>query len=352
MGDSNQWQPLLEGALRREQFAVARLISFVEDRRAGWRDAMRAVFPLTGRAAVVGITGSPGAGKSTLTGCLATAFAGRGRKVAVVAVDPSSPFTGGAVLGDRIRMPALVEAGIYMRSIASRGALGGLSQSTRDAVRILDASGFDFILIETVGVGQDEIDIIRTAQQTVVVCAPGQGDSVQAAKAGLMEIADVFVVNKADRDGADKLMADLESMVSMGEHLQRVAPTLVSTVATSGKGVADLVRLLEERLPAGAGDRDQSGATVEAEIIALTETAWHELLWDELGLRAHLARRLQKAGNRVDPYAVAAELANIDVLRRILQTHPNGYHGRSALPSVNGETSVGTGKLLARSAKL
>lgn len=322
MSDSSTWQPLLEGALRRDQAAVARLISFVENQRPGWRNAMRAVFPLTGKAAVIGITGSPGAGKSTLTGRLATAFAGRGRRVAVVAVDPSSPFTGGAILGDRIRMSNLVESGIFMRSIASRGALGGLSQSTRDAVRILDASGFDLVLIETVGVGQDEIDIIRTAQQTVVVCAPGQGDAVQAAKAGLMEIADIFVVNKADREGADRLMADLESMVSMGERLQRVAPALVSTVATTGEGIADLVQLLEERLQAGDVDRDRSRVAIEAEIVALAEAAWHALLWDELGFRKQLARRLDQAGDRVDPYAIAAELACIDALWRILKTHP------------------------------
>lgn len=330
---------------------MARLISFVENRHPGWRDAMRAVFPLTGRAAVVGITGSPGAGKSTLTGRLATAFAGRGHRVAVVAVDPSSPFSGGAILGDRIRMPALVEGGIFMRSIASRGALGGLSQSTRDAVRILDAAGFDFILIETVGVGQDEIDIIRTAQQTVVVCAPGQGDNVQAAKAGLMEIADVFVVNKADRADANKLMADLESMVGMGERLQRVAPALVSTIATTGEGIADLAQLLKERLQAGAVGRNQAHAAVAAEIIALAETAWHELLWDQLGLREKLALRLQEAGAHADPYAVAADFGSIDTLRGIL---PASFHGSRQSPSpqpVAGDTPVGAGRLSACVAK-
>lgn len=313
------WEALVEAACRHDHRAIARLISFVENRNLGWRDAMHRVFPMTGRAHVIGITGTPGAGKSTLTGRLSTEFADRGRQVAVIAVDPSSPFTGGAILADRVRMTDLNRPGVFMRSMASRGTLGGLSQATRDAVRILDASGFDLVLVETVGVGQDEIDIMRAAQVTVVVCAPGQGDALQAMKAGLMEIADVFVVNKADREGAVLLAAEITAMLRSGHHDPQAVPMTVSTTATTGAGVAELVRVVENLLSADRPRRNESRDAIEAEVRALTETAWHEMLWERLGFKHCLAERLGAAHSRTNPYVLAHELSAVETLRGALR---------------------------------
>lgn len=323
MNRDRYWQPLVDGTRRGDRRAVSQLISFVENRGTGWRDAMEAVFPLTGHAAIIGITGSPGAGKSTLTGRLAKIFADRGRKVAVVAVDPSSPFSGGAILGDRIRMNDLPRSGIFMRSMATRGATGGLAQATRDAARILDAAGFDLVLIETVGVGQDETDVMRAAQLTVVVCAPGQGDVLQATKAGLMEIADVFVVNKADRDGADQLVADIKAMRRLAERAHQPVPELLKTTATTGAGVLDVSATVERLLAARPPRRSELRASIEAEVTALAEAAWRELLWVRLGMRERLARRLD-ASDRADPYAIAGELGSIEALRVAVRNDDRG----------------------------
>ena len=190
----------------------------VDDRLAGYADLLKEIFPKTGRAFVVGITGNPGAGKSTLTDALIENLRASGKTVGVIAVDPTSPFSGGAILGDRIRMQRHAsDEGVFIRSVATRGHLGGLSRSARDMVRVLDAAGFDVILVETVGVGQDELEITRTAHTTLVVMAPGMGDDVQAIKAGLLECADVFAVNKADREGADATVRDLELMIALGK---------------------------------------------------------------------------------------------------------------------------------------
>ena len=204
--------------LTREPRAVARAMRMVDDRLAGYADLLKEIFPKTGRAFVVGITGNPGAGKSTLTDALIETLRAAGKTVGVIAVDPTSPFSGGAILGDRIRMQRHAEdEGVFIRSVATRGHLGGLSRSARDMVRVLDAAGFDVILVETVGVGQDELEITRTAHTTLVVMAPGMGDDVQAIKAGLLECADVFAVNKADREGADATVRDLELMIALGK---------------------------------------------------------------------------------------------------------------------------------------
>jgi LAO/AO transport system kinase len=197
--------------------AIARALRYVDDRVPGYLDLLKAIFPSTGKAWIVGITGNPGAGKSTLTDRLIEALRAEGKTVGVLCVDPSSPYTGGAILGDRIRMTRHAsDPGVFIRSVATRGHLGGLSRSARDMVRVLDASGFDVVLVETVGVGQDELEITRTAHSTLVVMAPGLGDEVQAIKAGLLETADVFAVNKADRDGADSTVRDLELMIALG----------------------------------------------------------------------------------------------------------------------------------------
>ncbi|MDP3046640.1 MAG: methylmalonyl Co-A mutase-associated GTPase MeaB, partial [Chloroflexota bacterium] len=234
---------LVDRLLAGDRRAVARLISLVENGAPESREALAALFPHTGHAHIVGITGSPGSGKSTLVNQIAKAFRRQGATVGIVAVDPTSPFSGGAILGDRIRMQELCgDPGVFIRSMATRGALGGLARATSDVVKVLDAFGKDVILVETVGVGQDEVDIARAAHTTVVVEAPGMGDDIQALKAGVMEIADILVVNKADREGAERTVAALEMMLDLNGHpaCGWQIPVL-KTVATQNEGIAGLV---------------------------------------------------------------------------------------------------------------
>jgi LAO/AO transport system kinase len=236
---------LVERLAGRQPRAVARSISLLEDGGAPQRELVRRVYNRTGRARVVGITGPPGAGKSTLVDRMARLLRKRGETVGILAVDPTSPFTGGALLGDRIRMQSLyTDPGVYIRSMATRGAMGGLSRAARDGVDVLDAAGFDWVLLETVGVGQDEVDVVRTVDSVVVVTVPGLGDDIQAIKAGILEIADVFVINKADREGVERTVKDLEMMLSLGEHAEWVPPVL-KTVAARDEGVDRMVEEIE-----------------------------------------------------------------------------------------------------------
>ncbi len=238
---------LVQRVLAGERAALARLITLIEDRASGWRDAMATLAARPLRSRTIGITGPPGAGKSTLIAKIAAYYAAEGRKVAVLAFDPSSPFTGGAILGDRVRMREIETGAIFIRSMATRGARGGLSQAARDVIRAVSGAGFDLILIETVGIGQGEIDVAYLAGSVVLICVPGQGDGIQAIKAGVMEAADLYVINKADHEGTDKLERELHAMLSArGGSAQ---PPVVKIIATSGHGVQELAGHLQALKP-------------------------------------------------------------------------------------------------------
>jgi LAO/AO transport system kinase len=227
--------------------AVARAISKVEDVSKDAAQLMKSVFPLTGRGLVIGITGAPGAGKSSLVDKLAMLYRKQGDRVGIVAVDPSSPFSGGAILGDRIRMQTLgLDSGVFIRSMATRGNLGGLARTTVDAVSILDAAGYAKIIIETVGVGQDEVEVVKAADISVVVLVPGMGDDIQAIKAGIMEIGDIFVINKADREGVNSTEKELEALLSLATRDDSWEPLIVKTVATQNRGISDLAAAIEK----------------------------------------------------------------------------------------------------------
>jgi len=227
--------------------ALARAISTVENRNPGWAELLKAVFPQTGRARILGLTGAPGAGKSTLVDQLAKHYRKQNRTVGIIAVDPTSPYTGGAILGDRIRMQDhFADPGIYIRSMATRGSLGGLARATGDVATVLDASGRDLIMIETVGVGQDEVDIVRLADITVVILVPGMGDDVQSIKAGIMEIADIFVINKSDREGAERVEREIRALQTLAVRSDKWTPPIVKTVASEGTGIEELAAAVRE----------------------------------------------------------------------------------------------------------
>ena len=234
---------LREGSPR----ALARAISMVENRTPQSTELLKALFPYSGNALLIGLTGSPGAGKSTLVDQIARQYRKQGKTIGIIAVDPTSPFSGGAILGDRIRMQSHhADAGIYIRSMATRGSLGGLSSTTADVATVLDASGRDLVIIETVGVGQDEVDIVRLADVTIVILVPGMGDDVQTIKAGIMEIADIFVINKSDREGAERVEREVRAMQSLVTRHDAWVPPIVKTVASEGTGIAELVQAIEK----------------------------------------------------------------------------------------------------------
>jgi LAO/AO transport system kinase len=292
--------------------ALARLISLVEDESPQVRSVIKDLLPGTGGARIIGLTGAPGVGKSTVTGALLSAFRAAGRRVAVLAVDPTSPFTGGALLGDRIRMQEhATDDQVFIRSMASRGHLGGLAASTPQAIRVLDAAGFELIIIETVGVGQAEVAIASLADSVAVLLAPGMGDAIQAAKAGILEIADLFVVNKADKPDAQQVVRDLRNMIALADRVQGDAknwkPPIIATVAVKGEGIDELVSRLDQHwswLNSAGELKNRRQARAREELTALAFAA----------LRGRLAAsRLDELASRVadgtlDPFQAADEL--------------------------------------------
>ena len=310
MGDIDELVAAARGGRPRE---LARLISLVENGSPQLREVMKAVAPHAGGARVIGLTGAPGVGKSTITGALVRAYRDVELRVGVLAVDPTSPFTGGALLGDRVRMQDhATDAGVFIRSMATRGHLGGLSRAVPQALRILDAAGFDVIMIETVGVGQAEVEIASLADSTLVIVAPGMGDSVQAAKAGILEIADIFVVNKGDRPGAQEAIRDLRTTVAMASYADGAwKPPIVATTASSGGGIDDLVN----RLNAHAAWLDESGelerrrvARARDEISALAVAELRQRLGALPGESRLEKLAAEVAAGQIDPYTAADEL--------------------------------------------
>jgi GTPase len=312
-------QELLARLRQGDARAAARLITFCEQGPELAAQVASLVYPHTGRARIIGVTGAPGTGKSTLVDRLIEAYRASGKSVGVVAVDPSSPFTGGAILGDRVRMQLrATDPGVFIRSMSSRGHLGGLSRATHDAVRVLDALGKDVVLVETVGVGQGEVDVVRTTDTVVVVTAPGLGDEMQAIKAGIMEIGDVFVVNKSDREGADRAAAELESALKMGEEAAGDASKaswrapVVCASAEKGAGVAEVVAALGAHgdwLASSGRLGSRRRAAREAEILEILKARLVRYVLDDGKLAARFREAVGQVERReLDPYAAAGEL--------------------------------------------
>ncbi|REJ77600.1 MAG: methylmalonyl Co-A mutase-associated GTPase MeaB [Acidobacteria bacterium] len=304
---------LVNRLLNGEPRAVARAISKVEDASADAPELMKAVFPRTGNALVIGITGSPGAGKSSLVDKLALLYRERGDKIGIVAVDPSSPFSGGAILGDRIRMQTLgLDENVFIRSMATRGNLGGLARTTVDAVSILDAAGYDKVIVETVGVGQDEVEIVKAADVSVVVLVPGMGDDIQAIKAGIMEIGDVFAINKADREGVIRTEKELEALLSLAHRQDLWEPPIVRTVATESKGIEDLAEAIkaysEFVKDAGPGS-SRRVAIAKWRLLELAREQLLARLLNRNGTEKELDRLAEEiAEKKRDPYSAVEEL--------------------------------------------
>ncbi|MGQ9897515.1 MAG: methylmalonyl Co-A mutase-associated GTPase MeaB [Acidobacteriota bacterium] len=312
---------LAEDILARRPRAVARGISLIENDAPEATALLKLIFPHTGRSQVIGLTGAPGAGKSSLTDKLAQVYVDRGQRVGIVAVDPSSPFSGGAILGDRIRMPKLAtHPQVFIRSMATRGNLGGLARATTEAVLLLDAASYEVIIVETVGVGQDEVDIVKTADVTAVVVVPGMGDDVQSIKAGIMEIGDVFVINKADRDGVERTQMELEALLELAERSDGWQPPIVRTIATAMPpvGLEALSAALDSYLnfvnkdPAVRAERRRR--ILERRLVELIRDRLLRHVWQRELHDGKLEMAVQRIVSReTDPYTLADE-----IVRRVI----------------------------------
>jgi LAO/AO transport system kinase len=306
-------QPSIDSLRAGDVRALSRAISTVENRAPGWSDLLKALFPHSGQARVLGLTGPPGAGKSTLVDQLARLYRKQERTVGIVAVDPTSPYTGGAILGDRIRMQEhFSDPGIYIRSMATRGSLGGLARTTADVTTVLDASGRNVILIETVGVGQDEVDIVRLADITIVILVPGMGDDVQTIKAGIMEIADIFVINKSDRDGAERVEREIRGLQSLAMRHDGWTPPIVKTVASEGTGVAELAAAIDEYetyLKSNNLALKKSVENWQQRLVEMLRDLMLEKAREQLG-DGNVARLAKEvAEHKRDPYTLVEEIA-------------------------------------------
>jgi LAO/AO transport system kinase len=306
---------ILEGDIR----AASRLMRDIDDRIPAALEALKELYPKTGKAFIIGITGPPGSGKSTIVDKMVEIFRKEGKSVGIVAVDPTSPFTGGAILGDRIRMQRhATDEGVFIRSLATRGCLGGLSRSTQDIVNVMDAMGKNIILVETVGVGQDEVQIVNTAHTSIVVLVPGLGDDIQAIKAGIIEIGDIFVINKCDREGADKMERDLRMVLEMGRKREDSwEPTIFKTEAILGKGIFELVYGIYRHKQAL-----EQNQTLEKKLKERTKTTFLEILESEV--MTHFVEKMEKEGRwesliddltkrRKDPYSVVEKMMEEEI---------------------------------------
>jgi len=293
--------------------ALARAISIVEDRTPESTELLKALFPFSGNAMLLGLTGSPGAGKSTLVDQIAREYRKQGKTIGIIAVDPTSPFSGGAILGDRIRMQShYADAGIYIRSMATRGSLGGLASTTADVATVIDASGRDLVMIETVGVGQDEVDIVALADVTVVVLVPGMGDDVQTIKAGIMEIADVFIINKCDREGAERVEREIRAMQSLAMRHDNWTPPIVKTVASDGTGVPEALQAIESyraHLSKSELGQNRRVANWRKRITEMLRDAlFQQVVTDYLGNGEADRFAAEIADHKRDPYSLVEEL--------------------------------------------
>jgi LAO/AO transport system kinase len=298
----------------RDLRALARAISTVENRTSGWSDLLKALFPHSGHARILGLTGPPGAGKSTLVDQLARHYRQENRTVGIIAVDPTSPYTGGAILGDRIRMQDhFSDPGIYIRSMATRGSLGGLARATADVATVLDAAGRDLIMIETVGVGQDEVDIVRLADITIVILVPGMGDDVQTIKAGIMEIADIFVVNKSDHQGAERVEREIRALQSLALRSDNWTPPIVKTVASEGQGIVELaaaIREYEAYLQKENLVEQHKVQNWQNRLVEMLRDAMLERAREQLGNGVMSRYATEIAEHKRDPYSLVEEIVN------------------------------------------